>query len=198
LRYEGLSSVGLRVLQNCQQFLGSPLFEKEQDGKGLLEIAVSMLGQPEGMEVAQKLTTPAENAEFGVGVVLTATSGSANKEVQKQSYLALLQLAAQLYPQFIQAISMGAQAPGTPIADIAFQSASGLQELFKRVLETYDIRNPETILPLPDQAAQPAGGAGAPGAGAPAGANGGAGGGAGVPPFDPSMAALFSGVGSGL
>jgi hypothetical protein len=198
LRYEGLSSVGLRVLQNCQQFLGSPLLTQDQDGKGLLEIAVSMLGQPEGMEVAQKLTTPAENAEFGVGVVLTATSGSANKEVQKQSYLALLQLAAQLYPQFIQAISMGAQAPGTPIADIAFQSASGLQELFKRVLETYDIRNPETILPLPDQAAQPAGGAGAPGAGAPAGANGGAGAGTGAPPFDPSMAALFSGVGSGL
>jgi hypothetical protein len=198
MRYEGLSNVGLRVLQNCQQFLGSALLD--EDGKQLLQIAVDMLGQPEGQEVATKLTTPAENAEFGVGVALTATSGSANKEQQKQSYLALLQLAAQLYPQFIQAIGMGAQAPGTPIADIAYQSAAGLQELFKRVLETYDIRNPETILPLPDQASQPAGaipgGAAAPGA--PAGANGGAAGGASAPPFDPGLAALFSGVNAGL
>src|SRR5256886_12755857 len=40
MRYEGLSHVGLRLLQLCQQFVSSPV---DVGGKKLLEMAVSAL-----------------------------------------------------------------------------------------------------------------------------------------------------------
>jgi hypothetical protein len=131
-----------------------------------------------------------EDAALGVGVSITATSGSTNKETEKQGFTALLQLAASLYPQFIQAVQLASSTPGTPVGDVALQSAKGLQELFQRLLEQYDVRNPEAILPLTDQAlataeqsmaAQPGMG----GMPAPGGA-----------PTDPALAALI-GAGNG-
>jgi len=109
------------------------------------------LGMPEGQNVAKKLMTPMEDAALGIGVSITATSGSANKEVERQGFTTLLQLAAGLYPQFIQAVSLAMQAPGTPIADVALNSAKGLSELFQRLLEQYDVRNPEELLAFTDQ-----------------------------------------------
>lgn len=153
MRYEGLSTVGLRVIQLLQQYASSPV---DVGGQRLLQMAVETLGMPEGAIVGEKLTTPFEDAAMGVGVSITATSGSANKEVERQGYLALIQLAAQLYPQFIQAVQLGMQGAGTPIGDVALQSANGLQELFQRLLEQYDIRNPEEILPLKDATVQAA------------------------------------------
>src|SRR5947207_347352 len=70
------------------------------------------------------------------------------------------------------------------LAPVATQAASGLQELFKRLLEEYDIRNPEKILPLGGEPAQSmapppnplaallGGGAGGAPGGAPAGPSG--------------------------
>jgi len=150
MRYEGLSTVGLRIVQLVQQYASSPI---DVGGQQLVALARQTLGMPEGDEVAQKLTTPLEDAALGIGVSITATSGSANKEVERQGYTALLQLASSLYPQFIQAARLAGQMPGTPVAEIALQSAKGLQELFQRLLEQYDIRNPEEILALTDHTA---------------------------------------------
>jgi len=176
MRYEGLSQVGLRLLQLCQQYISSPV---DVGGQQFLALATQALGREAGQAAAAKLTMPLEPVELGLGVHITATSQNANKEVSRQSHLALLELAGQLYPQFIQL--MGAAQQGMPGAA---QSAQGLQELFRRVLEDYDIRNPEQILPMGGQPAQtmapqpPAGAApqGFP-AGAPAGPGGAAGGG---------------------
>jgi hypothetical protein len=150
MRYEGLSIVGLRLIQLCQQFISSPV---DLDGERWLQLTVDMLGMPEGAIVAEKLATPLEPAEFGVGVSLTATSGSANKEVERQGALSLLQLATQVAPQFIQLVQVAMQSAGTPLSDVALRSALGLQELYKRVLEQYDVRNIEEVLPLSDQIA---------------------------------------------
>lgn len=152
LRYDGLSIVGLRTLQNMQQFLTTPTLGS--DGQYLLQVLMSSLGAPEGELLGGTLSIPTENAEFGLGVSITATSGSANKETERQGYIGLLQLASSLYPQFLQAAQFAMQGAGTPIGDIALQSMQGLQELFKRTLEQYDIRNPEEILPLDDAAPQ--------------------------------------------
>ena len=145
----------------------------------------------------EKLMTPLEDAALGLGVSITATSGSANKEVERQGYMTLLQLASGLYPQFIQAVQLGMQGAGTPIGEVALQSARGLQELFQRLLEQYDIRNPEEILPLSQQTADAATQQGL-AVQAAAGMVGGPSQGAGGNGVDPSMAALFSGAGSGL
>jgi hypothetical protein len=204
MRYEGLSVVGLRTLQNCQQFMSSA---QDVGGQRMLKIAVDMLGLPEGIKAAEKLAMPLENAEFGVGVSITATSGSANKETEKQNYLALLQVAGQLAPQFIQLMQVAIQAaPIMPaVAETALNSALGMQELYQRLLEQYDIRNSEDLTPLPDspedqvqQSVLLSQLAGAGAGGVPPGSNGGAGGGAAGGSFDPSMAALFGGTQSAL
>jgi hypothetical protein len=148
MRYEGLSTVGLRIVQLIQQYASSPV---DVGGQQLIALARQTLGMPEGAEVAQKLTTPLEDAALGIGVSITATSGSANKEVERQGFTALLQLASGLYPQFLQAISVAQQMPGTPVADVALQSAKGLSVLFQRLLEQYDVRDTESIIPITDQ-----------------------------------------------
>lgn len=141
---EGLSNVGLRIIQLLQQFTGSPV---DVGGKHLLGLMVQALGMPEGIFAAQKLATPLEDAALGLGVSLTATSGAANAEVDKQNYVSLLQLAGQLTPQFIQLISVAQQAQGSPVGQVALQSALGLQELYRRLLERYDIKNIGDVAP---------------------------------------------------
>lgn len=182
MRYEGLSQVGLRLLQLCQQFISSPV---DVGGKRFLSLAAEALGEAPAQAAAQKLLTPLEPAELGLGVHITATSQSANKEVSRQSHLALLELAGQLYPQFIQMAQVAMTMQGTPAAQLAMQSMQGLQELFSRILEDYDIRNPEKVLPMGDQSAQAMGGQGAPVGGAQGPAGAGQPGSGGVAPLAP-------------
>lgn len=145
LRIGGLSEVGLRVLQLLQQQALDSV--SNPDGAKYLDLAQTILGQPEGQYVVQTLQVPMEAIEQGIGVELTATSGINNKELQKQSSLALLQLFAQFAPQFIQLAQVMQQAPGTPASNLAFGLLKGGQELMTGVLEQFDVRNPEEILP---------------------------------------------------
>jgi hypothetical protein len=150
MRYEGLSQVGLRVLQLCQQYISSPV---DYQGQRWLQMISDVLGSPEGGEVAQKLMMPLEPVELGVGVTLTATSGSANKEVERQGALSLLQLAGQVGPQLVQLTQIAMQAQGTPIADVAMKVAQSIQTLYARTLEQYDVRDVEDVATLVDAAA---------------------------------------------
>ena len=193
MRNEGLSMVGLRVLQNCQQFLANPAIKGDTQ---VLQWATDVLGQPEGDEVVQKLQTPMENVEAGVGVSLTATSGSANKDQMRQDLISLLQLAGTLYPQFVQGAGIMMQSPpGSPVYTMAQDSISGLTELFKRLLEQYDIRNPETMVPEMGPAQQPAA-PGVPG-GPPVGLNVGRGGSTGDGDLNAGVANLLQTLGIG-
>lgn len=143
-RYHGLSNVGMRVVQLLQQFSTAPV---EYGGQKWLQLMPAVLGMPEGEELSSQIALPLENAEFGVGVSLQAVSASANKEVEKQGKLELLQLAAQLAPQVVQLVATAQQMQGTPAAQVAVQSAQGIIELFRRVLETNDVRDIEAIVP---------------------------------------------------
>lgn len=191
MRNEGLSAVGLRVLQLCQQFISSPV---DYNGKMWLQMMTDMLGVHQGGHVAEKLRTPMEPVELGLGVSLTATSGSANKEVARQGALSLLQLAAQITPQFLQLVQVSMQAQGSPIGEVAMKSAKALQNLYQRVLEQYDVTDIDDVLPLADAMdAQANGGAG--GAAAAGGLPQGVAGAQGTQ-LDPRLAALFAGAGT--
>lgn len=144
MRYSGLSQVGLRTLQNCQQFMASPV---DVGGRNLLQLAVSMLGQPEGQNLAEKLLMPMENVELGLGCSITATSGTKNKETQKQDYLALMQIAQQTIQGIIQLAQIAQTMPGTPVAQFAEAGIGAQIELGNRLLETYDIPNRDRIIP---------------------------------------------------
>ena len=138
-----LGEVGLRNLQNLQtqatDYVNNP------EGQEYLRLAAMILGEPEGDFVAQALAIPFESIELGVGVSLTATSGANNKELMRQSNLALLQLYAQLGPQFLELASLIQQ--GGPVGETATQLFEGGRELMARVLEQFDVRNPEEIIP---------------------------------------------------
>lgn len=143
LRESGLSEVGLRVLQSLQQqatdVAGNP------DAQQYLQLANLVLGTPEGGLVSQALMMPSEAIELGVGVALTATSGMNNKELMRQSNLALIQIVSQLAPGFIQLAQITQM--GGPVGQVALQLFNGGRELLQRLLEQFDIRNPEEIVP---------------------------------------------------
>lgn len=171
MRYEGLSRVGLRVIQLIQQYVTKPV-DVGQDR--LLQVMTDSLGLPEGKLLAEQLTMPLENAETGLGVTISATSGTTNKEIDKQDTLALIQLAAQVAPQILQFTQMyvqaAAQGPAmAPVAEVALGAANGLTELYRRALEQRDVRDPEAIVPAsntrgPEAPAGPQPGPGGPGA----------------------------------
>jgi hypothetical protein len=167
-----LNEVGMRTLQNLQQFLSDPV--RNPEGQTMLQLAITALGSPEGNYIAEQLVIPTEDIGSGLGVSITATSGSTNKEVEKQAFLSLVQLQTQLGGQFIQLaqIFTNPQIP-PPLAAIAMQVSKGLTELQRRLLEQFDIRNPEDILvdaTVLTQAAQGQGMGGAANGGVPAGA----------------------------
>lgn len=144
IRYGGLSEVGLRVLQNLQFQIGNV---NNPEAKKYLDLAVQVLGEKHGLYADQALNIPDEPVEQGIGVELTATSGSNNKELQKQSYLALMQIIGQRAPQIIQMAQVAMQAQGSPLGQIAVDLLHGEQELMTRLLEQYDIRNPDDLIP---------------------------------------------------
>jgi len=106
-----------------------------------------VLGEPEGRYVATALQLPFEAIETGIGVQLTATSGTANKELAKQNQLALLQLYSQLGPQFLQLAQLIQAQPGTPAAEVATQLFRGGAEFMTRLMEQFDVRNVDELVP---------------------------------------------------
>ena len=188
MRYAGVGVLGLRMIQYLQQYATSPM---KIDGQQWLTIATETLGMPEGNFVAEKLATPAESAEMGLGVSISAVSGTANKELEKQNLQSLLALHAQLAPQFLQLVQVAVQMQGSPVGAVALELADGQSKLYRRLLEQHDFRDPDQISPEISSAA----GAGA---GSPPGIDQGGGG---FPPAagpGPGMAGVPEGAGMGL
>jgi hypothetical protein len=143
LRESGLSEVGLRVLQNLQ--LQATDSVSNPDAQEYVNLALDTLGQAAGQEVARVLSVPSEAIELGVGVALTATSGTSNKELMRQSNLSLIQITSQLAPGFIQLAQIAQQ--GGPVGEVAKTLFEGGAELLRRLMEQFDVRNPDEIVP---------------------------------------------------
>jgi len=139
-----LSEVGIRVIQLIQQHAQPGA---KADGEKFLTASMSVLGDEAGMAVITKLGLPLQAAEYGIGVNLTATSATANKEVAKQSFMGLLQLQMQVAPAMTQLIMQAIQAWGTPVGQVALDSAQGLAYTMKRLFEQFDIRNLNELVP---------------------------------------------------
>ncbi|MFH0899310.1 MAG: hypothetical protein V2A73_01645, partial [Pseudomonadota bacterium] len=199
MRIDCLAKIGLRTLQNMQQFSANPVVNP--DGERFLQLAITTLGEPEGQLVARVLQLPMEDIAAGIGVSLTATSGMVNKEMEKQSFLALVQLQAMLGEKFIQLAQIAANPQVIQMmpamAQIATQVAMGFTELQRRLLEQYDITNPEEIVvdaSILQSAAQTVAAGGLLTPGPNFGAGGGAGGGA----RDAGMGGFPGGAGQGF
>jgi hypothetical protein len=146
LRLNALGPVGLQTLQNIVQQVGDRK-NNPRGGPTYIELAAMVLGTKPGQLVDALIQLPSDRVEQGLGVELTATSGTNNKELQRQSYLALLQVFGQWGPQLIQLGQLAQQSGGTPLGQIAVELFDGARELLQRILEQFDIRNPDDILP---------------------------------------------------
>ena len=189
LRYSGLGTIGLRLLQLCQQYIG----QAGSDAQQYLTLATDLLGVPEGSEVAAKLSTPLENAELGLGVTISATSSTANKDVKTEQLNGLLALQTNVNQQMMGMMQMVMQMPNSPVARMAVEMMESTNELTSRIYEQHDIRNPETLQPDLSEAEAIAGTA-AP-AGAPLGPQQLGPGGTPGAPGVPGMAGVPAGVG---
>lgn len=195
LRYEGISGVGMKTLQLLQSHIGRP---EDQGAQTYLKFAVETLGLPEGLEVAKKLAVPMESVEMGLSVALTATSASANKEVEQRRLTETLQMSVAAADKILGYMQIAATQP--VLAPIAVAAANGVKELITRYLEQQDVRNLEAIVPAgpipppPPPILGPAGmaagpegdGGGSGGAAPPQPGGGGAAGGAGPPVSKPN------------
>jgi hypothetical protein len=139
-----LSEVGLRVIQLLQQ---NAQPGHAANGEAILQASMQILGDEAGLSVVSKLGLPLEQAEYGVGVSLTATSATANKELAKQSLMGLIQLKQQTGPWYSQLMQMALQFQGTPIGQVALDNLQGMAFLEKRLFEQFDIRNLAEVVP---------------------------------------------------
>lgn len=174
LRADALADIGQRTVQNLVQI--------SRTDPRWVAFAMTTLGTQDGAAVASILRAPVAEIEDLFGINVTATSSQTNKEVDKQSQIALAQYMSQMYPQLVQyaqALSQLSQNPQILLSTI--QAAyTGQIEISKRLLEASDVQNPETMLPAVASQAQGTPGAPpqpgvAPGIAAPLGGPAGAG-----------------------
>ena len=150
---ECLGNVGKKLLLLNAQFRpsGMAYFVKGSDGK----------------LVEQALDLPDDFIADGIGIELTASTATINREIEKQGLMAMMGQLSQYYQQLLQ-ISGVAMNPATPppIQQLALQMADGARYLMSMIVQTYEIRAVDTLLPQSvaelQQNAQPPGAPGGP------------------------------------
>lgn len=151
LREPTMGNIGQKILQNIVQI--------SRDDPRYARLALQVLGQEDGAKVVQVLSGPVHDIEDKYGILVSATSSQVNKEVEKQNILALAQTAgAQIYPQmmqYAQGITQLTQDPKV-LVDTLLAAYSGQAEFLKRLLEAFDIQNPEVYIPASADALQAA------------------------------------------
>ena len=135
-----LGQVGQKLLLLNAQFRpqGMAYFVKGSDGKLVEEV----------------LNLPEEFIADGIGMELTASTATINREIEKQGLLSMMGTLTQYYQQLIQisGIAMSPQTP-PPVQQLALQMADGARYLMSMIVQTYEIRAVDTLLPpsLADQ-----------------------------------------------
>jgi len=136
-----LGEMGLKVLQLCSQYYA-------EDPQRWSSYFMTTLGESDAKHVMDILNTPVDRIGSMYGILPTATSAAANKEVEKQSFVAVVQLISQIYPQLVQTAMLIEQAPqGSIASSSALAAYTAGVELLKRLLERFDIQNPEMYVP---------------------------------------------------
>lgn len=129
-----LGDVGKKVLLLNAQFRpsGMAYFVKGSDGQ----------------LVEQALDLPDDFIADGIGIELTASTATINREIEKQGLMAMMGQLTQYYQQVMQItqMAMNPQAP-PPIKQLAIEMSMGARYLMGMIVQTYEIRAVDTLLP---------------------------------------------------
>ena len=129
-----LSFVGQRTLELNQMFRpkGAAFFVQGADGR----------------YTEQALDLPAEFSISKLAVELTASTATINREVEKQSLIALMGITGQYYERLTQAAMVLAnpQIPGE-IKELIVKESQGAKLLMDRIVQAFDVKSIDVIVP---------------------------------------------------
>jgi hypothetical protein len=130
-----LGIVGTQVVELYQQY--------NQHGKEFLA-----MGQQDGAVVHQILQFPLELLRTSIGVELTATSASLNKEVEIRTNQIVMQMVMQFYQQIMQGVSYMVNPQMPPeIRQLASEMVKGGTILMRRILDAYGMQDVDDLVP---------------------------------------------------
>jgi hypothetical protein len=130
-----LGIVGTHVVELYQQF--------NQHGKEYLA-----MGQEDGQYVHQILQFPLEQIRASIGIELTATSASLNKEVEIRTNQIIMQMVMQFYQQIMQGVSYMVNPQMPPeIRYLAAEMVQGGTILMRRILDSYGVQDADALVP---------------------------------------------------
>lgn len=130
-----LGIVGTQVVELYQQF--------NQHGKEYMA-----LGPNDGQMVHQILQFPLELIRTSIGVELTATSASLNKEVEIRTNQIIMQMVMQFYQQLMQGVSYMVNPQLPPeIRQLAAEMVQGGTILMRRILDSYGVQDADSLIP---------------------------------------------------
>lgn len=130
-----LAESGTRITELYQQF--------NQHGK-----EYQVMGEQEGALLHQILQFPMQLIRNGIAIDVTATSASANKDVEIRTNTLIMQMITQYYQQVMQAMSyvVNPQVP-EPLRMLAFEMANSGGILMKRILDSYGLQDADKLIP---------------------------------------------------
>jgi hypothetical protein len=102
-----------------------------------------------GESVERLLDLPSDFAAMGLGLELTASSGTINKQVEQASLLQLVGVLTQ-HMQLAQQASLMIENPQYPAAtrEYTAKMLEGMTQIIRRIAKTYEQRNAEDIIPF--------------------------------------------------
>jgi hypothetical protein len=134
------SEVGTRLTQLLAQYV-------RDDPQRWMLWFTQTIGEQDAMRVMEVLEGSILQIETSFGMGVTATSAQVNKEIEKQSYIGLMQILSQIGAQILQVAQMIEQTPpGSPSHEAAVALFTGAVELVDQLLQRFDIQNPDNYM----------------------------------------------------
>src|SRR5262245_22975074 len=109
------------------------------------EMAYFVEGE-DGKWVERALNLPDDFIADGIGIELTASTATINKEIEKQGLITVMGLVTQHYQQVISMVQMGMQMQ--PLMPVILSMLKGSDYFMKRIVQAFDIKDVDTVLPL--------------------------------------------------
>jgi len=134
------SEMGLRMAQNVAQ-------RAQENPLQWMGFFAKAIGDEDAEKVMQiLLTDDVDSIEETFGVSVTATSAQVNKEVEKQSFIGMLQITQQIYQALVQTAMLMAQVPDPVVQETAKAAYASGVEMLARLFERFDVQNPRDHL----------------------------------------------------
>lgn len=134
------STMGLRMTQNLAQ-------RAQEDQMRWMSFFQRAVGPEDTQRIMKVLTEgDPDTIEEAFGVSVTATSASVNKEVEKQSFIGMLQIAQQIYGALVQTAMLHAQVPDPIVQATARASFISGVDILGQLLDRFDVQNKQEHL----------------------------------------------------